>query len=98
MIGLFLALLELIREKLVWAKQSASSIYLRSLTDEPAEQAVQKAILAIAEADNNRSPETQRQKQPPIAISELPQKSKSAVSSDKQEKNKIKPAKEHPQY
>jgi segregation and condensation protein A len=99
MIGLFLALLELIREKLIWAKQSASSsIYLRSLTDEPAEQAVQKAILAIAEADSHRSPETQRQKQPPIAISELPQKSKSVVSSDKQEKNKIKHAKEHPQY
>jgi len=99
MIGLFLALLELIREKLVWAKQSASSsIYLRSLTEEPAEQAVQKAILAIAEADNRRSAQTQRQTQPPIAITELPPESKSAVSSDKQEKSKIKPAKEHPQY
>jgi segregation and condensation protein A len=95
MIGLFLALLELIREKLVWTEQSASSsIYLRPLTDEPAEQAVQKAILAIAEVDNRRSAQTQ----PPIAITELPPESKSAISSDKQEISKIKPAKEHPQY
>ncbi len=66
MIGLFLALLELIREKLVLAKQSASSsIYLRSLTDEPAEQAVRKAILAIAEADNRRSTQTGQQKTAP---------------------------------
>ena len=99
MVGLFLALLELIREKLVWAKQSASSsIYLRSLTDEPAEQAVQKAILAIAEADDRRSAKPEQQKQPPAAISEVPPKTKSAVLSDKQEKRKIKPAKGHPQY
>jgi len=99
MIGLFLALLELIREKLVWAKQSASSsIYLRSLTDEPAEQAVRKAILAIAEADNRGSAKPEQQKQPPAAISELPPKTNSAVLSDKQEKRKIKPAKDHPQY
>ena len=98
MIGLFLALLELIREKLVWAKQSASSsIYLRSLTDEPAEQAVRKAILAIAEADNRRSAKPEQLKQPPAAISELPPKTDSAVLSDKQEKRKIKPAKDHPQ-
>jgi len=69
MIGLFLALLELVREKLVWAKQTAksSSIYLRPLTDEPAEQAVQKAILAAVEADNT---------QPSIPISEMPRRSK----------------------
>jgi segregation and condensation protein A len=37
MIGLFLALLELIREKLIWAEQPASgAIFLRALTDEPA--------------------------------------------------------------
>ncbi|MHC4595505.1 MAG: segregation and condensation protein A [Planctomycetota bacterium] len=66
MIGLFLALLELIREKLILAEQSASSsIYLRSLTDEPAEQAVRKAILAIAEADNRRSTQTGQQKTAP---------------------------------
>ncbi len=66
MIGLFLALLELIREKLVFAKQSAplSSIYLRPLTEEPAEEAVQKAILALAEPDKARLPQSQQQKQP----------------------------------
>ncbi|MHC4740477.1 MAG: segregation and condensation protein A, partial [Planctomycetota bacterium] len=43
MVGLFLALLELIRDKLVSVEQpaSTSAIYLRALTDEPAEQAVQ---------------------------------------------------------
>jgi len=52
MVGLFLAMLELIRDRLIWAEQSEttpSQIYLRALTDEPAEQAVQKAILSVAE-------------------------------------------------
>jgi len=83
MIGLFLALLELIREKLVWAEQpaSSSSIYLRSLTDEPAEQAVLNAILAIAEADDNQKPpQAARPREPAIPISELPRRSKPAVS------------------
>jgi segregation and condensation protein A len=49
MIGQFLALLELIRGKLVWVEQDKKSpdLYLRSLTDEPAEQAVQRVILAV---------------------------------------------------
>jgi segregation and condensation protein A len=48
MIGLFLALLELIRNGLVGAEQSVSgsAIHVSALTDEPAEQAVQKAIIA----------------------------------------------------
>ncbi len=47
MIGLFLGLLELVRNKLVWAQQPDSGIvYLRALTDEPANEAVQNAILA----------------------------------------------------
>ena len=51
MISLFLALLELVRENLIWAQQSnpLASIYLKPLTDEPAEQAVQNAILALDE-------------------------------------------------
>ena len=52
MVGLFLAMLELIRDKLIWAEQSETAprqIYLRALTDEPAEQAVQRAILSVAE-------------------------------------------------
>lgn len=84
MIGLFLALLELIREKLIWAEQQGSfSIYLRPLTNEPAEQAVPQAILA-AEANSDESAQAVRQKQPPIPISELPPKSKRKVSSDTQ--------------
>lgn len=51
LVGLFLAMLELIRDKLVWAEQSENTktIYLRSLTDEPAELAVQNAILKSEE-------------------------------------------------
>jgi segregation and condensation protein A len=81
MIGLFLALLELIREKLVWAKTSSSSasIYLRPLTDEPAEEVVRKAILALAEPDLAGPPHTGRQKQPPIPVVEVSTKNKSAV-------------------
>ena len=100
MIGLFLALLELIREKLVWAEQpaSASSIYLRPLTEKSAEQAVQEAVLAIAETSDAKTSAIKQRENPPIAIAELPPKGKPAVSSDKQEKRKIKPAKDHPQH
>lgn len=86
MIGLFLALLELIRESLVWAEQpkSSPSIYLRPLTDEPAEQAVQKAIIALAEAENEKIALTNEQKQSPIPITEVSPKNKSAVSPNKQ--------------
>lgn len=81
-VGLFLALLELIREKLVWAEQAGSSsqIYLRPLTDEPAEQAVQKAILTVAEADGGNLAQKET-KQPAIPIAELPTKRKSGASS-----------------
>lgn len=84
-IGLFLALLELIRERLVWVEQPKSStqLYLRALTDEPAEQAVQKAILELAETNNQQSA---HRKQPIIPIAELPQKNKPAVSTKNYEK------------
>lgn len=51
MVGLFLALLELIRDKLIFVEQSSplAPIYLRSLTDEPAEQAVAKTLTASTE-------------------------------------------------
>ena len=84
LVGLFLALLELIREKLVWVEQQASSsIYLRSLTEEPAEQAVQKAIIA-AEADNDKPAQAVQQKPPPLTISEFASKVISMVSPLKQ--------------
>ena len=81
MVGLFLAILELIREQLVWAEQpkGADQIHLRSLTDEPAQEAVRKAMLAAEAASGaNQTPaspvelEAQPSPQPPIPIVELP--------------------------
>jgi segregation and condensation protein A len=55
MIGQFLGLLELIRGMLVSVNQEKNSqdLYLRALTDEPAEQAVQRVILAIGQDFND---------------------------------------------
>jgi len=95
MIGLFLALLELVRERLVWAKQPRplASIYLKALTEEPAERAVQKAILVVsAESRPGESGQTERQKQPSIPITELPPKSHPA--SGRAEYEKIEPGEE----
>ena len=79
MIGLFLALLELIREKLAWVEQASdSSIYVRSLTEEPAEQAVQKAIIAT-EADSDKLDQAEQNEMLPVPISELSPKSKATV-------------------
>jgi segregation and condensation protein A len=72
MVGLFLAMLELIRDKLIWAEQgedAPNQIYLRALTDEPAEQAVQRAIVAVEEIDDDTP---SRMEQPPIPIVEVP--------------------------
>ncbi len=94
MVGLFLALLELIRDKLVWAEQPAplASIYLKALTDEPAEQAVQKAIIAATlENDNHeRQPALKSQQQaPPIPIVELPPSTDLKVSSELPDKEEF---------
>lgn len=44
-VGRFLAMLELIRDKLIWAEQAdGGGVFVRALTDEPAEQAVQSVI------------------------------------------------------
>lgn len=88
MVGRFLALLELIREKLVSAEQqeNSDSIYLRPLTDEKAEQAVQKAIVAFAETNNEQPGQSPKQQEPPIQISEMPSegpKKPSATDYDK---------------
>jgi segregation and condensation protein A len=89
MIGLFLALLELIRAKLVWAESISGGessprtrgpdIYLRPLTDKSPQEAVQEAILAAAEPS-------------PIPIAELPPRSRQPVSSDMQEAEKLETA------
>jgi len=54
MVGLFLALLELVRAGLVSAEAAGNSFILKALTDEPAELAVQK-ILAVASAQEART-------------------------------------------
>ena len=77
MVGLFLAMLELIRDKLIWAEQpeNSSQIYVRALTDEPPEQAVQRAIMAVGEAENGAKQEVAQPSQTlPIPIVELPPK------------------------
>ncbi|MBN1786857.1 MAG: segregation/condensation protein A [Sedimentisphaerales bacterium] len=68
MIGLFLAILELVREKLITAEQAKPEmpIYLRALTDEPAEQAVQNAIFAQAQEESEISEEYSQQGMIPI--------------------------------
>jgi len=106
MVGLFLALLELVREKLITAEQqtSSTSIYLRPLTDKNAEQAVQEAILTLAETNDERSAQTQKQKKSPIPIAELPPESQprglrlsSAECPSATEYEKTEPAKNHKQ-
>ena len=98
MLGLFLALLELIRERLVWAKQPKplASIYLKALTDEPAEQAVQNAMLATAAESEAVQPSQAREREkPPIPITEVPPKSE--ASSSLEEYEKIEPAEKNKQ-
>jgi len=91
MVGLFLALLELIRERLVWAEQPPSSqtIYLRPLTEKDAEQAVREAILSVAETDSDQTPETEQKKQPPMTIVETPPKSVPEVPSEAQQQGQL---------
>jgi len=78
LVGLFLALLELIRDRLVWAEQAKphAEIYLKALSDEPAEQAVQKAIASAEQTDQPQRPE-----RPPIEITELPPRQKSTADT-----------------
>ncbi len=53
LVGLFLAILELIRSQLIWAEQNQETgkISLRALTDVPAEDAVREAIMRIEAAE-----------------------------------------------
>ena len=69
LVGLFLAILELIRSQLIWAEQNQETgkISLRALTDVPAEEAVREAIMRIEAA------EATREQQPtPTPAEELP--------------------------
>ena len=74
LVGMFLAMLELIRDNLVWAEQpeGSNTIYLRALTDEPAEQAVQNTISASVEIAEKSETEKPAAAEPPIPIAEIP--------------------------
>lgn len=78
MVGMFLAILELVREKLVTAEQANSGmpIYLRALTDAPAEQTVKNAILSQIEQYSQESQENQSAGE--AAIEEIPAQQTSA--------------------
>jgi segregation and condensation protein A len=92
MVGLFLSMLELIRSKLIAAEQpeNSSEIFVRSLTDEPAEQAVQKAIMAVGEAEVAAQQETEPAHTPPIPIVELPAKPR-AQAQESEEDQELEP-------
>jgi segregation and condensation protein A len=62
MVGMFLAMLELMRNKLIFAEQNESqdSIYLKALTNQPAEQAVQEAIFATEDQQPASEDENQQ--------------------------------------
>ena len=72
LVGLFLAMLELIRGKLIWVEQdeTSKSIYVRPLTDEPAEEAVRKTMLAEKIEDEPK--ELQKEDVIPIAEIQTP--------------------------
>jgi segregation and condensation protein A len=74
MVGLFLAVLELIRDRLIWAEQpeNARQIYVRALTEEPAELAVQRAIMVVGEVQDTSRERAPASHEPPIPILELP--------------------------
>jgi len=80
MVGLFLGVLELVREKLITAEQEKPlmPIYLRSLTDEPAEQAVHNAMMTdVVEEQQNNVPiesidqQTEEKEELPVDIVEI---------------------------
>jgi segregation and condensation protein A len=74
MVGVFLATLELIRGKLVWVEQAEDKgdLYLRSLTDEPAEVAVPRVILSLGQTVQPTPEPGAPAAAVPIVIVELP--------------------------
>jgi segregation and condensation protein A len=74
LVGLFLAILELIRSQLIWVEQNQETgkISLRALTDAPPEEAVRKAIMRI-EAEEAASQQ---------AVASLEQQPASAPAAD----------------
>ncbi len=63
MVGLFLGMLELIREGLIWVQQEEDDqIYIKALTDVPAEQAVNQAIMDVMEEAEKQQQARQEEK------------------------------------
>jgi segregation and condensation protein A len=83
LVGLFLALLELVREKLVWAEQHSNfdSIYLRALTNESPEKIVRQAI-ARNEGLNGQTQSSKIQ-EAPVPIKELTTDAKTPKNGQK---------------
>jgi len=83
MIGLFLAMLELIRGRLIWADQTQcpGPIYLKSLTDVPAEQAVQSVIYVVNQEPVAQTKDSQQETLAPT----LPEKEESFEELDEEE-------------
>jgi segregation and condensation protein A len=91
-VGLFLALLELIRDGLICAEPAGSSFILKALTDEPAELAVQKTIAAalaegvtpdaerIEDRGQKTDDRTSARVTKPIPVVEIPPDKKKAAS------------------
>jgi segregation and condensation protein A len=77
LVGLFLAILELTRSQLISAEQNheTGKIFLRSLTDVPAEEAVRKAIMRIEaeEAVSQQAQIPQENTPEPALAEELPE-------------------------
>jgi len=89
MIGVFLAILELIRGRLIWAEQgeNTSQIYLRALTDEPAEQAVQRTIMATGQIEAEAATGAEPAQAVPIPIVEVPAKSHAQVKEQEDDEH-----------
>ncbi len=92
MIGLFLAMLELIRNQLIYAEQpdAPGPIFLKSLTEEPAEMAVQRAIFAAeqasqAKSDQRESPENYTEPQDILFSEQQPQEQEIASPIEEDE-------------
>jgi len=93
LIGLFLAVLELVREKLISAEQHDhfDSIYLRALTKEAPEKIVKRAIAQTEGlSEQDQSP---RVRQAPIPIREIGPKAEKSKKKEKKSQN-IESAKE----
>jgi segregation and condensation protein A len=94
MVGLFLALLELVRDGLVGVEQSDSSsaIHVSALTREPAEQAVQRVLIAAS----TQQPAEQSPTQQAEAVAQSPAIPITEFSGNKDTPHKTEPVQGYP--